>query len=48
MDKFNVGKHISVSLTKSSKRFVNKVLAMGGLVEKQLADALSAIENSGC
>ncbi|MCL4409441.1 MAG: phosphate signaling complex protein PhoU [Gammaproteobacteria bacterium] len=46
MDKFNVGKHISGKFNEELEAVRNKVLAMGGLVEKQLADALSAIENS--
>lgn len=46
MDKFNVGKHISGKFNEELEAVRNKVLAMGGLVEKQLSDALSAIQTS--
>ncbi|MCC5854576.1 MAG: phosphate signaling complex protein PhoU [Idiomarina sp.] len=46
MDKLNLGKHISGKFNEELDTVMNKVLAMGGLVEKQLTDSLAAIENS--
>src|SRR5690554_4736234 len=46
MDKLNLGKHISGQFTAELTTVMSKVLAMGGLVERQLADALSAIQNN--
>ncbi|RUO29135.1 phosphate signaling complex protein PhoU [Aliidiomarina sanyensis] len=46
MDKFSVGKHISGKFNEELDLIRNKALTMGGLVEKQLSDALKAIENS--
>lgn len=46
MDKFNVGKHISGKFNEELGSVRNQVLTMGGLVEKQLSDALTAIQNN--
>jgi len=46
MDKMNVNKHISGKFNEELEAVRNKVLTMGGLVERQLSDALSAIETS--
>ncbi|MEX1220916.1 MAG: phosphate signaling complex protein PhoU [Idiomarina sp.] len=46
MDKMNVSKHISGKFNDELESVRNKVLSMGGLVEKQLRDALIAIETS--
>lgn len=46
MDKLNLGKHISGKFSEELSSVMGKVLAMGGLVEKQLADALMAIQRS--
>lgn len=46
MDKINVSKHISGKFNEELEAVRNKVLAMGGLVEQQLRDALVAIETS--
>lgn len=44
MDNLNIGKHISETFGQELKSVQNNVLAMGGLVEQQLIDALRAIE----
>ncbi|MCO4322708.1 phosphate signaling complex protein PhoU [Aliidiomarina quisquiliarum] len=44
MDKLNLGKHISGKFSAELSSVMSKVLAMGGLVEKQLTDALMAIQ----
>ncbi|RUO80795.1 phosphate transport system regulatory protein PhoU [Idiomarina tyrosinivorans] len=44
MDKINVGKHISGKFNEELEAVRNRVLSMGGLVEQQLQDALSAVE----
>ncbi|WP_113907982.1 phosphate signaling complex protein PhoU [Aliidiomarina celeris] len=46
MDKLNLGKHISGKFNEELESVMSKVLAMGGLVEKQLMDALEAIQKS--
>lgn len=46
MDNMNVNKHISGKFNEELEAVRNKVLTMGGLVERQLSDALSAIETS--
>lgn len=46
MDKLNLGKHISGQFTAELTAVMSKVLAMGGLVERQLADALTAIQEN--
>jgi phosphate transport system protein len=43
MDSKDFNKHISHQFNKELARIVNRVMAMGGLVEQQLADALSAL-----
>lgn len=45
MDSMNLNKHISGQFNIELEAVRNNVLAMGGLVEQQLADALLAIEN---
>jgi phosphate transport system protein len=44
MDKLNMGQHISRRYNEELEDIRNRVLAMGGLVEQQLADALKALE----
>lgn len=46
MDKLNLGKHISAKFSEELRSVMERVLAMGGLVEKQLTDALMAIQKS--
>lgn len=46
MDKLNLGKHISGKFNEELESVMSKVLAMGGLVEKQLIDALEAMQKS--
>ncbi|MCH2055418.1 MAG: phosphate signaling complex protein PhoU [Thalassotalea sp.] len=43
MDKLNVGRHISGQFNEDLERVINHVMAMGGLVEKQLKDSISAM-----
>ncbi len=43
MENLNLGRHISGQFNTDLENVRNKVLQMGGLVEKQLADALNAI-----
>ncbi|HHM06032.1 MAG TPA: phosphate signaling complex protein PhoU [Gammaproteobacteria bacterium] len=43
MDKVDIGHHISQRFNEELEDVRNKVLAMGGLVEQQLADAMVAI-----
>lgn len=43
MDNLNVGRHISGQFNEDLERVINHVMYMGGLVEKQLADALSSV-----
>lgn len=43
MDNLNLGRHISGQFNVDLENVRNKVLQMGGLVEKQLADALTAV-----
>ena len=45
MDNMNLNKHISGQFTTELEAVRNTVLAMGGLVEQQLADALVAIHD---
>lgn len=43
MDRINIGHHISQQFNTELEEVRNKVLAMGGLVEQQLSDAVRAI-----
>ncbi len=43
MDKKNYGQHISQQYNEELEDIRNRVLAMGGLVEQQLADAIAAL-----
>jgi len=43
MDNLNVGRHISGQFNEDLERVINHVMTMGGLVEKQLKDAISAM-----
>lgn len=43
MDNLNLGRHISGQFNEDLERVINHVMQMGGLVEKQLSDALSAV-----
>lgn len=44
MDNLNIGQHISRRYSEELEDIRNRVLAMGGLVEQQLHDALRALE----
>lgn len=46
MDNLQVGRHISGQFNEDLERVINNVMQMGGLVEKQVADALAAVEQS--
>lgn len=46
MNQVNTGKHISEKFNQELESVRNSVLSMGGLVEKQLTDALTAIEKT--
>jgi len=46
MDNLNLNKHISAQFNQELENVRHHVLRMGGLVEQQLSDALSAIEMS--
>lgn len=46
MDNLHLGRHISGQFNEDLERVINNVMHMGGLVEKQLTDALSAVGNS--
>ncbi len=43
MDKMNIGQHISQQFNAELEDIRNRVMAMGGLVEQQLVDAVSAM-----
>ncbi|MGB1199001.1 MAG: phosphate signaling complex protein PhoU [Thalassotalea sp.] len=43
MDNLNLGRHISGQFNEDLERVINHVMQMGGLVEKQLSDALTAV-----
>lgn len=45
MDNLNLGHHISRRYNEELEDIRNRVLAMGGLVERQLQDALTALED---
>ncbi len=44
MDNLQIGRHISGQFNEDLERVINNVMHMGGLVEKQLTDALAAVE----
>ncbi|MDP5207634.1 phosphate signaling complex protein PhoU [Alishewanella sp. SMS8] len=46
MDKLNLSKHISSQFNEELEQIRNHVMSMGGLIERQLYDALAAIANS--
>ncbi|GAA5131883.1 phosphate signaling complex protein PhoU [Thalassotalea piscium] len=43
MDNLNLGRHISGQFNEDLERVINHVMQMGGLVEKQLSEALLAV-----
>jgi phosphate transport system protein len=43
MDNLNLGRHISGQFNEDLENVINHVMHMGGLVEKQLSDSLSAV-----
>ena len=45
MENFNIGHHISRRYNEELEDIRNRVLAMGGLVERQLQDAMAALDN---
>jgi phosphate transport system protein len=46
MDNMQIGRHISGQFNEDLERVINNVMHMGGLVEKQLSDALAAVGNN--
>jgi len=46
MDNLNIGRHISGQFNEDLERVINHVMHMGGLVEKQLNDSLTAVGDS--
>jgi phosphate transport system protein len=46
MDKLNLSKHISSQFNEELEQIRNHVMSMGGLIERQLYDALTAIANN--
>lgn len=46
MDKLNISKHISSQFNEEIEQVLNHVMAMGGLIEQQLFDALKAISDN--
>jgi len=46
MDNLNLGRHISGQFNEDLENVINHVMHMGGLVEKQLSDSLSAVYNA--
>ena len=46
MDNLNIGRHISGQFNEDLENVINHVMNMGGLVEKQLSDALASVYNS--
>lgn len=46
MDNMNIGRHISGQFNEDLERVINHVMQMGGLVEKQLNDALVSVAES--
>lgn len=45
MDNLHIGRHISGQFNEDLERVINNVMHMGGLVEKQLSDALASVGN---
>ena len=43
MDNLNIGRHISGQFNEDLERIINLVMHMGGIVEKQLNDALTSV-----
>ena len=43
MDNLNIGRHISGQFNEDLERIINHVMHMGGLVEKQLTEALTSV-----
>ena len=46
MDNINVGRHISGQFNEDLERVINHVMQMGGLVSKQVSDALQAVNET--
>jgi len=46
VDSINIGRHISGQFNEDLERVINHVMQMGGLVERQLQDALTAVCDS--
>jgi phosphate transport system protein len=46
MDNLQIGRHISGQFNEDLERVINNVMHMGGLVEKQVTDALAAVEQA--
>jgi len=46
MDNLHIGRHISGQFNEDLERVINNVMHMGGLVEKQLCDALVSVGNA--
>lgn len=46
MDNLNIGRHISGQFNEDLERVINHVMQMGGLVERQLSDALTSVGDS--
>ncbi|NQZ86904.1 MAG: phosphate signaling complex protein PhoU [Colwellia sp.] len=45
MDNINLGRHISGQFNEDLENVINHVMHMGGLVEQQLSDSLTAVNN---
>ncbi len=46
MDNLQIGRHISGQFNEDLERVINNVMHMGGLVEKQVTDALAAVHQA--
>jgi phosphate transport system protein len=46
VDNLQIGRHISGQFNEDLERVINNVMHMGGLVEKQLTDALASVEQA--
>jgi phosphate transport system protein len=46
MDNLQIGRHISGQFNEDLERVINNVMHMGGIVEKQVTDALAAVEQA--